>query len=262
MNPRLQQGLLRGYRMIVRTGILATPLGRYLFDFFYNLYKAIFEAGSINQLQQFVTPGSTVIDVGANVGFFSRRFARWVSDGGRVLAIEPAPDNCRALERALVRGGIADRVELIHAVATQSAGTRFLELNPYHPGDHKIGDQGLEIAAVTIDGLMAERSWPPVSLMKLDVQGAEYQVLAGSRETIHRFHPVLFIEVDDEALRRLGSSAEEVLALTTAQGYSIHTLEKSRVSKPVKLEDALRLIEQNKTYSDFLMLPSAQSEQG
>ena len=261
MNPRLQQGLLRIYRSVLRTGILDTALGRSVFEFFYNLYKAAFEAGSINQLEQFVTPGSTVIDVGANVGFFSRRFARWVREGGRVLAIEPAPDNYRALERAMARGNTATRVEVIQAVATESPGTRYLELNPYHPGDHKIGDEGLEVAAVTVDGLMAERSWPPVSLIKLDVQGAEYQVLSGSRETIQRFHPVLFMEVDDEALRRLGSSAEEVLTLTTDQGYSIHMLEKRGVSEPLTLEEALGMVEKGDTYSDFLMLPSAQAEQ-
>ncbi len=261
MNPRLQQGLLRIYRSVLRTGILDTALGRSVFEFFYNLYTAAFDAGSINQLEQFVTPGSTVIDVGANVGFFSRRFARWVREGGRVLAIEPAPDNYRALERAMARGNTATRVEVIQAVATESPGTRYLELNPYHPGDHKIGDEGLEVAAVTVDGLMAERNCPPVSLIKLDVQGAEYQVLSGSRETIQRFHPVLFMEVDDEALRRLGSSAEEVLTLTTDQGYSIHMLEKRGVSEPLTLEEALGMVEKGDTYSDFLMLPSAQAEQ-
>lgn len=261
MSPRLQELLLLCYRTVVRTGVLDTRLGRSLLESSYNLYKAFFEAGSVEQLQQFVSPGSTVIDVGANVGFFSRRFAKWVSDTGRVVAIEPAPDHCRNLERALTRQGMAHRVEVIRAVATQSAGTRFLELNPHNPSDHKIGERGLEVAAVTIDGLMAERDWPPVSLMKLDVQGAEYQVLAGSQETVRQFRPVLFIEVQEESLRRLGSSPEEVLGWATARGYSIHTLEKHGISSPEPLEEALRIVDQSRNgYCDFLMLPSQPSD--
>jgi hypothetical protein len=55
----------------------------------YLVQKQYFEAGPIDRLREFVPAGSLVIDVGTNVGFFSLRFASWVGDCGKVVAIEP-----------------------------------------------------------------------------------------------------------------------------------------------------------------------------
>ena len=56
----------------------------------------------------------------------------------------------------------------------------YLEVNPEHPGDHRLGQVGVPTTAVTIDGLLSQRSEASVSLIKIDVQGAEMQVLEGA----------------------------------------------------------------------------------
>ena len=82
----------------------------------YSIYKRYFEAGPIDGLKQFAPHGALVIDVGANVGFFAVRFAKWV-DGGRVIAIEPEEANYNHLLSTLRRAGLLDRVQVIRAVA-------------------------------------------------------------------------------------------------------------------------------------------------
>ena len=81
------------------------PFNR-LFLAVYGIYKRYFEAGPIDRLQEFVPPGSLVIDVGANVGFFSLRFARWVGAEGKVIAIEPEERNCNNLVEAVARARV------------------------------------------------------------------------------------------------------------------------------------------------------------
>src|SRR5688500_10398573 len=149
---------------------MSTRLGRAVFLLAYERYKAISDAPHLEVLAKLVRPGTTVIDVGANVGFYTRRFAQWVRPGGEVIAIEPEDLNVAALKRVVSRHGLVN-VKAVQAVASEQAGTLHLSKNPYHPADHRIAEAGVEVAAVTIDDLLGERSWPAVSLIKIDVQG-------------------------------------------------------------------------------------------
>ncbi len=216
----VQRSLLRVYALVRATGLLETSLGRRAFEWAYDLYKRWDEAAGAEALQPLVAPGTLVIDVGANIGFFTVRFARWVSVGGRVLAIEPETTNLARLRRALSARNLQSQVEIIAAAATDRAGPVHLDVNPDHPGDHRLAATGQPVAGVTVDQLVAERGWSPVSLMKIDVQGAEAAVIAGAREVLTRLRPALYVEIDDLNLRSFGSSAAELCATLSRLGYT------------------------------------------
>ncbi len=255
--------LLGAYRAAYASGALGTPWGRALFDHAYGGYKSVFEARGADLLRPYVRPGTTAIDVGANIGFFTTRFAEWVSPGGSVLAIEPEAANLARLGRALARRRVEDVVEVIAAVAAEEEGELRLARNPYHPGDHRIAARGEPVAAVTIDGLLGARGWPEVSLIKVDVQGAEARVLAGAEATLRRFRPALFIEIDDQALRAMGSGAVAVLAGLSARGYAPHLLGREGLSAAFIVPEAAS-IARRRGYADFLLLadsgPAARGE--
>jgi FkbM family methyltransferase len=94
-----------------------------------------------------------VIDVGANVGFFSLRFAQWVGGGGEVISIGPEDRNYEILISALKRASLSGRLRALKAVAAATAGATFLEINPLHPADPKLSrdGNGLPVIAVTLD---------------------------------------------------------------------------------------------------------------
>jgi FkbM family methyltransferase len=244
-----QRWLLASYRLACRTGVMSTRFGRAVFLLAYERYKAILDAPHLEVLAKLVRPGTTVIDVGANVGFYTRRFARWVRPGGEVIAIEPEDLNVAALKRVVSRDGLVN-VKAVQAVASEEAGTLHLSKNPYHPADHCIGEAGVEVAAVTIDELLEERSWPAVSLIKIDVQGAEERVLRGAERTLRELRPAVFIEVDDAALRSMGSSAEAVLDLLASHGYEANRIIKGGRVRAAKA-DILHHC-QGGTYVDLL----------
>jgi len=222
----LQNALLGLYRRTQQSPLMRSAVGRRLFEQAYLAYKLLLEAGPIGQLQRFVPAGSGTIDVGANIGFFTLRFARWAGSDGRVIAIEPEAQNFATLQRRLASRGLNQRVVALQAIATDKAGTAHLEINEDHPGDHKIGATGMPIAAVTIDGVLAEHASPDIALIKIDVQGAEMGVLRGAIKTLDRYRPVLFVEIDDTALRKQGSSAAEVFAFLAARGYRPYRLKR------------------------------------
>jgi FkbM family methyltransferase len=251
----LQDGLVGLYGLVKRTGALDTPAGRRIFEASYQFYKDRFEAGPVLMLRPYLRPGTFVIDVGANIGFFTRRFAAWVSEGGKVIAVEPEALNYHRLQHAVEEAGLTDVVETIQAAVAELSGEGLLEVNPAHPGDHKLGTKGVPIAMTTIDDLLAARGWPEVSLIKVDVQGAEARVLAGARQTLEKFRPALFLEVDDQQLKQFGSSAGALLSSATSQGYTIHSRVGKGISNPLSVDQALALGE-SKDYDDLLLLPS------
>lgn len=159
------------------------------------------------------------MDVGANVGFFTRYFARWTGPTGRVLAIEPEARNFERLAAMLRARRLNAIVEPVHAAAAEQSGQVALTIDPYHPAGHYLAGHGVPTRAVTIDDLVRAHAGRRVSLIKIDVQGAELRVLHGAAWTIDSFRPALLVELDDGALRAQGASVHDVVDFLLSRGY-------------------------------------------
>jgi FkbM family methyltransferase len=260
LRERLVQGLLRLYERTVKAGLLDRPWSRRVFESVYLTYKRLLEAGPTAKLGDLVEPGSSIIDVGANIGFFAVKFGRWVGSGGRVIAIEPEARNLESLRGRVQRAGLADTVECVQAVAAAQPGELRLAVNPSHPGDHQIASEGERVRAVTLDELI-DGEKRRVSLIKIDVQGAESMVLAGARAVLERDRPALFVEVDDEGLRGFGSSARELVETLADLGYEPHRLTRGGI-QPVPDTAALLARATGGSYTDLLFLSGAKMTAG
>lgn len=245
----LQDAALLAYELVRQTGVLETKAGRHAFTAAYGVYKRLFDPGMGN-LRAHVAPGSWVLDIGANIGVYTRQFAGWVSDGGKVVAIEPEPGNCALLREGLEKAGVVDRVRVVQAVAAETAGELRLRLNPANPADHRIAQDGIPVRAEVLDELLASEGFPRVSLIKIDVQGAETKVLRGCRRILSEWRPAIFMEVDDAALAEQGSSPEELERLLADAGYAMF---RHDGSGPVSRNEA-REARRGLGYADFLFL--------
>jgi hypothetical protein len=125
----IRNSAVKLFGLIANLDLHRFPLFNRAFLALYTVYKQYFEAGPIHRLKEFVPSGSWVIDVGANVGFFSLRFAKWVGDGGKVISIEPEDRNHDSLVLALKREGLLGRVDILKAVAAAVPGMTLLEIN-------------------------------------------------------------------------------------------------------------------------------------
>lgn len=249
----IQSTLLSLYRGFRRTGFLTSRPGRALFERAYWAYKSWIEARDLHNLQSHIVPASTVIDVGANIGFFTVSFARWLKPAGHVISIEPEAANFASLRDRIERLGFSKIVTPVNAAAVEVEGTVCLAINPDHPADHRVADHGILVRAVSIDILLAERGWPKVSLIKIDVQGSELRVIRGAKETLHRFHPVLFVEFDEPSLTQAGSSSAELLGELQAFGYAPYALNPNGSLIPIN-EGAIHHRMVTRGYLDVLLL--------
>lgn len=256
MKKTLQRTGLAFYGFLARSGIIRQPWVRRAFLTLYSGYKTWIESGPIHRLRDYVQPGSTVIDVGANVGFFTLKFADWVGDQGRVIAIEPDSENFEMLTEKVATARVDQRVALHHAAVSDVAGTVLLQRNELHPGDHRIalGTDGISVQAVTIDDLVAAAGKASVSLVKIDVQGAEMMVIGGAKRTLQEKRPVLFVEVDDGALKRFGSSAQALVAAIEASGYQMHQLVAQGTPAALSHQELVSEL-QKRSYVDVLFIP-------
>lgn len=236
-SPRssLQRALLWFYRHLRQTSLLRSPLGQRVFEKAYIAYKFV-EAGPIGKLRPYVGVNTWVIDVGANIGKFTELFVEWTSASGRVIAIEPEAANFASLTRRLSAALEQKRLMAIEAVAAEESGRLWLEINPNHPGDHRIGASGVSVQAVTLDGLLAQNGDPTVSLIKVDVQGAELRVLRGATAIIRRCRPALFVEIDALALQKQGANVTELINFLQAFEYQPYRLRRFGPPVPVARE--------------------------
>jgi len=151
-----------------------------------------------------IPPGSVVFDVGAHIGFFTLWFAKLVGPQGRVVAFEPCPQNTPLLD-ANVRLNTprTANVRVVPAAVGREKGTIMLQTSggvstmsrvgglPLTGADHLVRTATVECLA--LDSFTFDRSLQP-SHIKIDVEGAELDVLEGARRVLAELRPIVFLE--------------------------------------------------------------------
>jgi FkbM family methyltransferase len=187
-------------------------------------------------------PGAVALDVGANVGAYALAMGMWVGPGGRVFAFEPAPEAFHGLTRHVALNGLGGVVTPVRAAAAGRSGTATLSVDGAS-GANRLQCGGVQVAAITLDDFCARENVAP-ALIKIDVEGAELEVLRGARETIRRGGAglALFVEMHPTLWREMGISAADVRAELDAQGLRAEPL-RPGVADPWALEgECLRLV--------------------
>lgn len=169
--------------------------------------------------------GDVFYDVGANVGFLTVLGARLVGPSGTVYAFEPVPANAGFVRRNAQANGFA-QVHVIEKAVSNRLGAGELTLARYSGGSALASaepppdaDGTLPVELVTIDDLVGRELLKPPDVVKIDVEGAELEVLEGMATTAATHRPVVIVEVDAadaDALARKQDACERWLQ---ARGY-------------------------------------------
>jgi FkbM family methyltransferase len=176
-----------------------------------------FETAEISSAIELATPGTTAFDVGANVGIYSVALGRAVGRDGLVVAVEPDTTNVSRLRDNLALNSISN-AQVVEAVAGDRDGVVELQVAD-DPAYHSV--VGIErghvavgttvVRSVPLDRVWEDLGRPSVSIVKIDVEGAEPSVLRGARAMLTLAHPALLVEARDEARLALLRSELEPL---------------------------------------------------
>lgn len=195
--------------------------------------RGSFEPSTAKALARNVIPGSTVIDIGANIGAHTLGLARCVGEAGRVLAFEPTELAFGRLTRNLALNPMLERRVIAHqyflsredtaevpsAIYSTWPLTAATNLHPKHLGQLNSTRQAV---SRKLDSVLAEHGNPTVQLIKLDVDGFECDVLAGAQNMMRRDRPTFVMELSPYVLEERGTSLRELLSFFLPLGYRFY----------------------------------------
>lgn len=194
------------------------------------LFHGEYEPREAAVLEAYARPGDVVLDVGANVGWYTLLFARRVGPRGRVHAFEPVPRTFQVLARNVELNAAGDRVTLVLEGLAERDGDAEFYL-PAGTGSVAASRQRLfadqdnervRVRLTTLDAYAAPLT--RLDLLKADVEGGELPLLQGGMATLRRFRPVLFLELLRKWSRLHGYHPNDVIQLLRAEGYACHAV--------------------------------------
>ncbi|MBX4976099.1 FkbM family methyltransferase [Rhizobium lentis] len=166
---------------------IANLLYRYCYPLYYPIYRVWKSCSDRTEralLRELVRPGMTIVDVGANIGVYTRFLSGLVGSRGIVHAFEPAPANYHRLRENL--RNVAN-VQLNHAAVGERSGAIKLFMSDELNVDHRTFDSGDGRRAISVPVMSLDQYFPSgtrVDLIKIDVQGYELSVLRGAERVL------------------------------------------------------------------------------
>jgi FkbM family methyltransferase len=162
--------------------------------------RGTYEPEQTAHFVRWIGPGATVIDIGAHVGYYTLLASMLAGKTGSVWAFEPEPTNAAFLRQHMYLNHCSNvHVEEV-AVSNASGRARFVCGKGSGTG-HLDRSGGMEVRTIRLADFCGARGIRPTAL-KIDVEGAEAEVLEGARELIRSTRPVIFLSTHGPALHR------------------------------------------------------------
>ena len=173
-------------------------------------------------------PGMHVLDIGANIGYYTMLSASIVGSSGSVTAIEPNPDSAKLME-ASRRANSFDNVTVLQVAAGRELGLLVLHGTYGNVMTSAATDAAALINSTTVPSFRIDDLVPPnkkIDFVKIDVEGAEYNALLGASELIKRCHPTIVSEFSPSTMPGIsGIDGPGYLRFLLGFGYTMAVIE-------------------------------------
>jgi FkbM family methyltransferase len=199
--------------------------------------------------KKLVHEGETAIDIGANVGIYTKVLAERVGVHGRVYGIEPVPPTFSLLTHCIKALGLSN-VKLLNIGISDSNTTVSMTVPSYASGGENFymahivagacdetGENVFNVKVQTLDSLFSDVN-EKISFIKCDVEGHEWPVLCGARNVIEKFRPAWLIEISGDP-ENPSSDSHKVFAYLTELGYTAYWFDGVGLKKRVPGEKSV-----------------------
>lgn len=199
------------------------------------MWAGAYERELVAFLKKIVKPGTTVLDVGANVGYIAAIAARLVGPEGLVHAFEPNPECYERLTRNLA---VFPQANAHRLAISDEAGTQplYLSENSQEDGWGSLLKAGgtvrntMDVAVTSIDCFLSTYGLQrTVHLIKIDIEGNEMHALRGARRLIEKDRPAIIVELNAVCLARDGAKPGDVIGFLADLHYSVRCLDRDNI---------------------------------
>ncbi len=185
-----------------------------------HIYYGIYEEQELTWICKYVRPGMTILDIGANVGFFAAILSRWVGNSGRVFAFEPSPYALGKLQEVVRDNGLANLEVFPFGLGERDAIVNLYldpSFNNHTPTMLSDSRQPFSQARIkTLDTVITELKLSKIDFLKIDVEGYEGRILRGGMQAMRSgMIQCIMCEFDDFQVHRIenqGYDLEEIFA--------------------------------------------------
>ncbi|HKP72261.1 MAG TPA: FkbM family methyltransferase [Pyrinomonadaceae bacterium] len=218
--------------------------------------NGVYEPFETELLRKLVKPGDTVLDIGANIGYYTLILAELVGATGKVYAFEPEPTNFELLRRNVELNGYKN-VVLVRKATSNKNGSLRLYLCEDNKAMHRVyeshycGDGYVEIEAVRLDDYFAGRD-ERIDFIKIDIEGAEYAALEGMQTLLRKnSRAKLVTEYTPLAIKEFGVEPQEYLRLLKDFGFEFQRIDET--NNRVEPTDMRHLVETYTPDKEFVI---------
>jgi FkbM family methyltransferase len=220
--------------------------------------NGIYEPLETELVTKEIKKGDVVLDIGANIGYYTLIFAKLVGEEGKVFAFEPDPTNYALLQKNVDLNGYTN-VILVQKAVSNRTGKIKLYLCDDNKADNRIynshdGRQSTEIEAIRLDDYFKDYDGG-VDFIKMDIQGAEGGAIQGMLDLIEKNRNVkITAEFWPVGLKRFGIEPEECLQLLAEHGFQLYNInERAKKIESVSIAKLLETYSPNKDeYTNLL----------
>jgi FkbM family methyltransferase len=209
-------------------------------------WYGVYERNYVQTWQSFVEQQSIVVDIGANIGYYSLITAL-KAIGGRIYAFEPDPGNFERLTTNIALNKISNIIPVPLALSNE-AGSRSLYISGkenrgmssfHHPSQYFSGHIK-SIKTFRLDQWWKLYGKGKISLVKMDIEGAELLALEGMKSILELYRPVVFVEISKPLLQQFGKMPSDIFDLFAPFQYSAFRIMQAnlikRISEPFEDE--------------------------
>ena len=207
-------------------------LGNFLYKNCFPIYKLTYksfkekqDAFEISLMKKYIKAGDTVLDVGANIGFYAEILSNIVGEKGKVHCFEPDATNFNHLQNrskhlpnvSINNKAVSDKTETIKIYTSKKLN---VDHRTYKPDDY---DQEIDIHAIAIDEYLSQNT--EVNFIKMDIQGFEMSAVKGMTKTLQSPHLKMLSEFWPYGMRKAGTSVLEYYRFLKEYNFHIYLIE-------------------------------------
>ncbi|MDA1096056.1 MAG: FkbM family methyltransferase [Chloroflexi bacterium] len=228
-------GIVNGHQMMFDAGSEA----------YFDMTHGAWEPGVTRLFEQMLRPGMVVVDAGAHIGYFTLLAARLVGPTGKVYAFEPVPSSFALLQKNVELNGYTNVT--LRQMAVSDGGERtmtfYVHANPvgssFYAETLGKSDDAIEVGVTSLDSFFEREAWPNVDLIKMDIEGAEPEAVAGMAQLAERNPRLRFVvEYIPHILERTGHDPEGFLKMIRELGFRIDVMDDKRDPQPLTEKNA------------------------
>jgi len=216
----------------------------------------VFEKEETELVKNLIQKEDVVLDIGANIGYYTVLLSNLVGNEGKVFSFEPGLENFNILKKNIFSNNIQNSILENLAVSDSSIETKLFLSDG--PGGHRIyhsnycTDNFEVVNTITLDNYFKDNPIKErISFVKIDVEGAEFGVLRGMKSLLKNKNIKILLELYGPFIREFGNEPNQLFLFLRGYGFKIYFFKKLKQKNSITLNDMHELTIQEEANLNF-----------